>query len=276
MINTKLMLGRNSGGDVIVGSETEPTEPPVASNSDDEIDNYYEDMIPFDGELTDPFDCLPPNEPQLNEQEAEAIRQEQEENGTAIPPISETTEYETEVIPDESTVKNTEIVIDGISRVLQKMGESLSSAVDAIIPKKREYKNTAQFDKIAFAKPKDAQPSILPKLMLAAVATIAVSAYFGVEANSYYIANAVKKPTGMQCTFGWLMEADSLAINLTPLYTDIFFTAFGIAAFIMAVVIFFIWDSSSQKKRRREGKEHGAGRLATPSDYKKFKKRFMD
>jgi hypothetical protein len=275
MINKKLMLGRK---EVVTSNKTEQAEPIPVKKPDDEIDNFYEGIIPFDGELTDPFDCLPPNEPHLDEEEEEAVRQEQEEKRTEIPPVDENTEYETEVVLDEKAIQNTYIIINGIKKVLQTAAQMLSEATDAVLPQKRQYKNVAKFDKISHAKPKESQPSMMPKLILSAGITVAISAYFGVMANSYFIANADKKPTptGMQCTFSWLMSMDTLQTDMSPFYADIFFTAFFVTAFIIAVALFLVYDSSAAKKRRREGKEHGAGRLATPTDFKKFKSRFMD
>lgn len=273
MLNTKLMLRRDSdSGEAKKEIEQAPAQ---KVNPEDEIDNFYEGIMPCEGELTDPFECLPPNEPQLDTEEKEAVRQEQEEQGTTIPPINENTQFTAEIIPDEEKIQNTVIIIDGVKRVLQSAAQILSEANIVILPK-RKYKNVAKFDKINHAKPKEAQPSMLPKLIMAIGITLALSAYFGIEANSYYIANQDKAPTAMQCAFGWIMEYDSLTMALSPFYADIFFAAFGMVAFIMAVVIFFMWDNSEQKKRRREGKEHGAGRLATSSDFKKFKSRFMD
>ena len=275
MINTKLMLGRRTEG-TVSNDKKEQVEIAPVKKPEDEIDNFYEGIIPFEGELTDPFDCLPPNEPHLEEDEEEAVRQEQEENGTKIPPIDENTEFEAEVVPTEETIRNTYIIIDGIKRVLQTAAQMLSEAADSALPVRRQYKNVAKFDKINHAKPKESQPSMMPKLIIAASITVSASAYFGVMANSYFIANADKKPTAMQCTFGWLMSMDTLQTSMSPLYADIFFTAFFIIAFIVAAVLFLMYDSSAGKKRRREGKEHGAGRLATPTDFKKFKGRFMD
>lgn len=276
MINTNLMLGRKHNSDAASETPEESLRQPQPLKEEERPDNYYEEVISdFYEELTDPFDCLPPNEPQLDEAEEAAVREEQEKSGTEIPPISENTEFEAEIVPDEETVNNTIIIIDGIAHVLKRVSEVLTEAEQILVPK-RKYKNVAKFDKISHAKPKESQPSIVPKLLIAGGASVAAGIWFGIEANSYFIANADKKPTGMQCTFGWIMQYDTLKINLSPLYGDIFFTAFGIVVFIMAVIIFFVWDSSAGKKRRREGKEHGDGRLATPSDFKKFKSRFMD
>ena len=243
----------------------------------DVVDNISEGEFEFPcPPWNDPFDCAPPNEPQLAPDEEDEVRQEQAENGTEIPPIDENTEFAAEIKPDEETVNNTVKIIDGVKRALITVSQAVKEGLTER-PKQREYKNIAKFDKIKFGKPKESQPSILPKLLIASAVTIAASVYFGVEANSYYIAHRNEAGiTPLKCTFAWLMETDTLQTRFSPMYTDIFFTAFGVTAFIIAAALLLIWDSSAGKKRRREGREHGNARLATPTDFKKYKARFMD
>lgn len=273
MLNHSLMMFGNKPEPAEDAAERpEQTSAPIAEG--EVIDNISEGELDFPmPELNDPFDCLPPNEPQLVLEEEENVRREVEENETFVPSVDENTEYIAEIEPDEEAVNNTVKIIDGVKRAVITAKDALKAGTEITVPK-RQYTNVAKFRKATFAKTKNPQQSVLPKVIMGAVAAVAAGIYFGLEANSYYLANAKRNPTWLNCTFGWL--ADPPTIRLSPFYSDIFFGAFACTVFIVGAILLLMWDSASGKKRRREGKEHGASRLATPSDFRKFQKRFMD
>lgn len=277
MINKNLMFG---GSSVMTPSSAEPEEAeqraaplPEGDVVDSLVEGEFDYPMP---EWNDPFDCLPPSDPpQLSEEEEEEVRRIQQEEGTEVPPIDENTEFEAVIEPVKEVTDNTVMIIDGIKKVLKTAIEESASGEEAKQKQKRVYKNKAKFEKAKFAKPKESQPSMKPKLIILSTAVIGISSYFGVEASSYYMRhhNDDATLTPMKSAFAWLMDMPEMYF---PIHWETFFTTFLLIAFIAAVAVFFMWDSSEGKKRRREGKEHGDGRLATPTDFKKFKGRFMD
>lgn len=140
----------------------------------------------------------------------------------------------------------------------------------------REYKGKVPTMDIKFDKPVDANKSFMPTLIFFLSAVLFAGGFFGVQANSYYIYEGMKKgATPMECAFGWI-TVDNLPVNLSPFNTDVFFTAFGVAAGILAVIGIFIYLDNDTKKQSRVGHEHGNARLGTASDFKKFRMKFMD
>lgn len=300
MVNRNMMLGESFEDDFEELVPEEDIYAPEPDDDDEIIDSIRQGEV-YIGESPlwcDPFDCQFPNEPELDYEEEEELKSELEEKGESID-VSEDTEFITEVEVSEDTQNRIFQIIDSCRDVLEAFNEGISGSDEkaasnddksgkssiGIADKKdityvvdssprRKYTNKATFERAKFGQIEDADPPVLPKLIFAIVVTLIAASYFGVMANSYFIANQSENPTALKCALGWM--SNTPPISLSPLYADIFFTAFGIIVAVAAVAILLIWDNLTQKKARREGKEHGNARFATMSDYKKYRQRHMD
>jgi hypothetical protein len=140
-----------------------------------------------------------------------------------------------------------------------------------------KIKDKMGLSKVTFAKPKEEKP-FSRKLKMAAIVDMIISGFFGIQANSYFnycVANRKKAPSGFGAAFGWLTESD-MPTALDPFNSEIFISAFGMIFVIVAIVMLLAYSSADTKKRSRVGHEHGAARLGTSTDFKKFKSRFME
>ena len=274
MVNRNMMLDENFGDDqeelALAQEDTYAPEP-------DGQDEIIESML--QGELTlgnspfwcDPFDCQFPNEPELDPDEEEELIRLLSEQGIETE-LSDDQDYAAELTISEDTQNRIYQIMENCRSVLKDISDLVPDVIES--HPRRKYTNKATFEKAQFGQVEDADPPIWPKLMVAAGITLIIASYFGVMANSYFIAKEGKVNNAFECFYGWIQAQPP--VSLSPLYADIFFVAFGIAAAICAAAILIIWDNSAQKKARREGKEHGNARFATMGDYKKYRQRHMD
>lgn len=128
-------------------------------------------------------------------------------------------------------------------------------------------------------------------LVIGVILAICLSIYLGLVSSSY---KASYMETSQTNTGGFSNTVSTTNEELTPLSALVqgfinstpvtlkgfdgkyFFTIFAISIFVSGAGVALIWTNSEDKKRRREGHEHGSFRLATPTDIRFFKKRFMD
>lgn len=170
------------------------------------------------------------------------------------------------------------LIIEGneiVKQVVHTGVISVETSVDSSTPHIREYTNEAKFYKPRYAKPKSRGQAFMQKLILAVAAAVGVGIWLGVEANSYYIFQNGKVNNALNCAFGWLM-VENMPINISPFYSDVFFTAFMVGAGAIGLVLLFIYLDKEQKKNSRIGHEHGNAHIATDSDFKKYKNKFME
>lgn len=173
-------------------------------------------------------------------------------------------------------------------RVYDKKIKELEDKLKTVEPSSPEYgdikkqindrvKEKMGLSKVTFAKPKEETP-FKKKVMTAAVVCTLISVFFGVQANSYYnYCVEMKKtpPSGMGATFMWLTVSD-LPFAFIPFHGDIFISAFFLTFIIAAIIVVLAMADADTKKKARIGFEHGAARLGTSTDFKKFKTRFME
>ncbi len=139
----------------------------------------------------------------------------------------------------------------------------------------RTYNKTAEMPKISHGKP--AETGGKKTFLFFIIACLAVGILFGVQANSYYVAQIAvgKTVDAMSCAFGWF-TTEGLPVVVDPLYPDVFFTAFAMGAGVLGVIGLFVWLDNDAKKASRVGHEHGSAHLGTPRDFKIFKNKFME
>ena len=216
--------------------------------------------------------------------------------------------------PDEDAAQKIGVFIDDLKLVFEEYKELLENnenGEQVVIPEERvrvyddkikeienklktvpydsdEYRNLKKemsskikdkmgLSKVTFAKPKEEKP-FSKKLKMAAIVDTIISGFFGIQANSYFnycVANRKKAPSGFGAAFGWLAESN-MPTALDPFNSEIFISAFGMIFVIVAIVMLLAYSSADTKKRSRVGHEHGAARLGTSTDFKKFKSRFME
>lgn len=140
----------------------------------------------------------------------------------------------------------------------------------------RTYSGKAIYYKQKHAKAKESDDNPFKKLAFMAIACIAVGAFGGVYANSFWVAKQGHVNSMLNCAFSWLMEFDTLPVTMSPLNMSAFMAGFGVWAGLMVLIMFFSWDSSQRKKRNRDGKEHGSAKLMDSSSFKKYRNRFME
>lgn len=170
------------------------------------------------------------------------------------------------------------LIIEGneiVKQVVHTGVIAVETSVDSSTPHIREYTNKAKFYKPRYAKPKSRGQAFMQKLILAVAAAVGVGIWLGVEANSYYIFQNGKVNNALNCAFGWLM-VENMPIRIDPFYSDVFFTAFMVGAGAIGLVLLFIYLDKEQKKNSRIGHEHGNAHIATDSDFKKYKNKFME
>ena len=274
MVNRNMMLDDIFEDDLEeLETAEDNTYAPEPDGDDEIIDSIRQGEIvlgssPF---WCDPFDCQYPNEPELDDEEEKELIGRLHELGKETD-LPEDQEFAAEITISEDTINRLHQIIDGCREVLK---EFTDDDTDVIVSEpRRKYTNQATFEKATFGKVEDAEPSIRNKLIASVIVTLAISSYFGIMANSYFIANSGNVRNTFECFFSWFFN--DTPICLSPFYVDIFFTSFGIAFAVCAVAALLFWDRAAQRKARREGVEHGNARFATMSDYKKYRQRHMD
>ena len=251
------------------------------TSSPDEVENHIEEIeLPVQGGVyfCNPLENFdPPKElPPLAKEEIDEV--EKNSNSPPVPDLTEPeTEIEVEVKPDEQEINRTMKMIDGVKRVLDIVSDVIKYESKDSAPV-REVKTKPQFDKITFGKPKEINTSFLPKLIFAICACITIGLVFGFQASSYYNFTGGSKEGNLSYAFGWLfaLEDPNYHFTLEPFNGSVFGAAFATSLFVVAAILLLIWDSSARKKASRVGHEHGAAHLATPSDFSKYKARFME
>lgn len=260
--------------DDLVDGYDEETTPDEEINLVDEVELPVQGGVYFCNPM-DSFD--PPKEPPpLAKDEAEEI--EKNSNSPPVPDLTVSeTPVEVEVKPDTDEINRTTKMIDGVRKVLEIVNDVIRYESKDSKPV-REVKTTPKFDKITFGKPKEINTSFLPKLIFAICACIGIGLLFGFQASSYYNYTNGGKEGNLSYAFGWLfaIEDANYQFTLEPFNSNIFASAFFTALFVAAAILLLIWDSNTRKKASRVGHEHGAAHLATPSDFKKYKIRFME
>ena len=179
------------------------------------------------------------------------------------------------VKPSEETQKGTLELIDGIQLAKSIQGGEESAAQEKEVKHIREYKNKAQMEKVIFRKPKEIGGGGLKKVLIFLLVCVGAGLLFGVKANSYFIAKNGKVESAFACSYLWLTE-DSIPTTIIPLNSGAFGSGFMIGFGVLAVIGLFIYLENDTKKQSRVGHEHGAAHLGTPSDFKAFKKQFME
>lgn len=111
------------------------------------------------------------------------------------------------------------------------------------------------------------------KIFLAGIVCVAVSIFIGLQANSYV--NYDEYASTLKASFAWIASTD-IEFTLFPFYIDVFFPVFGGALLLSAIVTLFVFLNIDTKKKSRIGEEQGSARLGTSSDFKEYKKDFMD
>lgn len=178
---------------------------------------------------------------------------------------------------DAQAEKAREIIVDSFSWIVEKTIEGVD-VIERTSDKKenvRTYNKVAEMPKITYAKAASEKSFVGTLIKFLIVCTV-VGGIFAVYSNSYMAVHAKDEPTAMSCAFSWIMEFDSLSINLSTIYPEAFGMGFLMGFGILGIIGLFIWLDNDQKKQSRVGHEHGAARLGTDRDYKTFKNKFME
>lgn len=185
--------------------------------------------------------------------------------------------HETEVKPDEKWE-------------VQKVANKMPTEAE----KKKRAKKKAK-KKPAPTQKKEEDP--VKKHIIFGIIICAVSLYLAVMANSAWVVNYYQKPavtttttfgnktqttttkgkepSMFQCLFDAFSD-EKIGIHPFPISPSVFGGTFFMFAFAGGVAYFFKWDNDRRRKEARVGHEHGKGRIATPSDVKKYQRKFME
>lgn len=227
----------------------------------------------------------------MSEEEANQLRTyEQLENFNSVFPSDdaketvheEDVEYVTEqslkekAEKEEGEKKVRKLIVKTMEWVVETIKDGVSDIENTSSDKEkvREYKKEAVMPKIVHAKPLESKGGI-KKILLFLAACACVGAFVGVKANSFYIFRKGDVKNAMSCAFSWIME-EGMPYNISPFYSDVFFTGFLIGFGLLGIIGLFIWLDSDAKKNSRVGHEHGKARLGTSKDFKTFKNKFME
>lgn len=139
----------------------------------------------------------------------------------------------------------------------------------------REYNKVAEMPKVTYTKANEGSNS-MKKLLFFITACIILGIIFGVKANSYYIYTGKSNgEDSISCAFSWLFE-ENLPTDMSPVYAEVFGTAFLMGAGILGVIGLLIYLDNDAKKASRVGHEHGMAHLAKLADHKTYTSRFME
>ena len=143
--------------------------------------------------------------------------------------------------------------------------------------KVRTYKGLVKRPKTKYATPKNANGNPVKKIVMFLLVCVAVGIGAGVLGNSYAVSVGDDSISSMSALWNGLMGLESgMQIVTSPIYGSIFGMDFLIGFGILALIGVFIYLDKEQKKLSRVGHEHGNARLGKNSDFKSFKKKFMD
>ena len=168
---------------------------------------------------------------------------------------------------------------EGVKTVKVRGTEEEENTAEKQMPEKKEYPEVRKYtnkikkDQIVFAKPKELETGGWKKVVIFLIACLAVGLFLGLKANAYSIANA-GKASNFECVYKWL--ENDVPFRLNPFNQNVFMTGFGVGAGGLGLVGLFTWLDNDAKKQSRVGHEHGNARLGTPSDFKKFRNKFME
>ncbi len=178
---------------------------------------------------------------------------------------------------EEKVSQDNQMVIDGVAKIKKLAGEAsdIINRTSNEVENVREYKNETKYPEIKYGKAAK-ESSFVSKLIKFLIVCCVTGGVFAVYSNSYMAIHYREKPTGMQCAFSWIMEFDTLPVNMTDIYPEAMGMGFLMGFGILGIIGLFIWLDSDAKKQSRVGHEHGAARLATNSDYKTYKNKFME
>lgn len=208
----------------------------------------------------------------------EIIRSMQEDGKEMVRICEEANNIRYEQPKSEADIKNEKalsMVIDGVAIALKEIVREATAFNPTKLVKVREYKNKAVMPKINHAKPVDKTGSGKKRFIFFLLVAVGFAVFGGVQANSLYVYKDGNVTSLLSCSFAWLMETN-MPISISPLYTDVFFTAFGVWLGVLGIIGLFIYLDSDQRKQSRVGHEHGNARLGNSRDFKKYKIRFME
>lgn len=177
------------------------------------------------------------------------------------------------------------VVINGIRFFLHMLGKEQPNAEpETDMPemtlagtKVRTYKGLVKRPKTKYATPKNANGNPVKKIVMFLLVCVAVGIGAGVLGNSYAVSVGDDSISSMSALWNGLMGLESgMQIVTSPIYGSIFGMDFLIGFGILALIGVFIYLDKEQKKLSRVGHEHGNARLGKNSDFKSFKKKFMD
>ncbi len=256
------------------------------SGLNDEFNLVEEDIFgdePIDeGRSTDTITTFVNESNGLLEGDAEQIEQMQAEADTApenIVKVEEVKAERTETPKEAEQRKQGQTMIIEMQEFTKEIieeGLNIARITGTNAERVRTYTNKAVYFKQKHAKAKDGGDNPLKKLLIMALVCCAVGVFGGVYANSFWVSKNGVVESSLSCAFSWLMEFDTLPVSVSPLDMSAFMAGFGVWGGIMALIMFFSWDSSQRKKRNRDGKEHGDAKLMNSSGFKKYRNRFME
>lgn len=144
--------------------------------------------------------------------------------------------------------------------------------------------------------PKPRNENGVGKWVVLGLIIIAVALFMSVKANSYWYfvygqyedeieqsddgfattTENIEEPNPLTCLVDSISTEEDIPITINIIDGQVFGVVFGIVVLIGGIAGFFAWSNSDDRKRMRVGHEHGKGRIATPTDYIKYRKEFMD
>lgn len=139
----------------------------------------------------------------------------------------------------------------------------------------RDAPNLSEMPKTVYAKPVEKNSNNKAKYLILSIIGIATGLFLAIQANSYYFFKNGKVNNPLTCAFSWITEKN-MPIYLNDINTSIAGIAFLIGFGAIALLGLFSYLNAEQLQTSRVGHEHGNARLGTPSDFKKFKLKFME
>lgn len=143
-----------------------------------------------------------------------------------------------------------------------------------VYEKQRDYTNKIKKQEIVFRKPVEQNAGGWKKVVIFLIACVAVGIFMGIKSSSYYLYKEGKVDSVLSCAWSWLMYETPTILN--RFNKEAFMAGFGIGAGALGTAGLFTWLDNDAKKASRVGHEHGNMQLAKPSDFKKYRRQFMD
>lgn len=143
-----------------------------------------------------------------------------------------------------------------------------------VYEKQRDYTNKIKKQAVTYRKPVERNAGGWKKVVIFLIACVAVGIFMGIKSSSYYLYKDGKVDSVLSCAWSWMMyEAPTI---LNRFNKEAFMAGFGVGAGALGTVGLFTWLDNDAKKASRVGHEHGNMQLAKPSDFKKYRRQFMD